>query len=255
MDVMDDEEFSAKEFVKGERERRIFAKVFDKSTLDTLHRLSTKGIFDVIEFVVSTGKEAHVFRAIDKGGNYRAIKIYKMETSDFKNMEKYIRGDLRFKHIGKGKRNLVYEWTKKEFKNLQLARDAGVRVPLPYGFLNNVLVMEFIGEGGNASKTLKETRLSEKDKENAYSKIVEWAARLYRRGLVHADLSEFNILSAEDGLVLIDIGQAVLVSHPNAREFFERDVGNVARYFSKLGLKKGYEEVYADIKKAAKRKK
>ncbi len=252
-----EDDLSIRKLIKGENERRIFAKVFDNSTLDTLHKLATKGIFDVVEFVVSTGKEAHVFRAVDKGGNYRAVKIYKVETSGFKNMEKYIKGDLRFKHIGKGKRNLVYEWTKKEFKNLQIARDAGVRVPLAYGFLNNVLVMEFIGEGGNASQTLKEAKLDEEGLERAYREVVGWAAKLYRRGLVHADLSEFNILAPGKGgkeLVLIDIGQAVLTTHPNAKEFFERDVRNVARYFSKTGACGGYEQVYADIKEAAERK-
>jgi RIO kinase 1 len=88
-----------KKYLADEAERRVFAKVFSRSAIMAVHELATKGYFGVLEFVVSTGKEAHVFRARDVSGNYKAVKIYKIETSDFKNMNRYLEGDVRFKEI------------------------------------------------------------------------------------------------------------------------------------------------------------
>ena len=67
--------------------------------------------------------------------------------------------------------------------------------------------------------------------------------------LIHADLSEYNMLNRNDLPVIIDCGQAVLTSHPNAQELFERDIKNLANYFTKQGLNKSFEEMYQDIKK------
>ncbi|MEW6294902.1 MAG: serine protein kinase RIO [Candidatus Diapherotrites archaeon] len=243
---------SLKEFIKEESTQRVFAKVFDEKTIAAVHKLATKGLIEELEFVISTGKEAHVFRARDRAGNFRAVKIYRITTSDFKNMSAYIQGDQRFKQVPKEKHELIFAWTKKEFKNLELARRAGVRVPLPLGFEKNVLVMEFIGVNGIPSNTMKETDI--KDLSKAYNTMIEWIARMYKAGLVHSDLSEYNVLvresEGEQELVLIDIGQAVLASHPKAREFFERDLRNVSNYFSKKGLKKSFEEAYEEVKKA-----
>src|SRR3989344_1462010 len=86
-----------KEYIKEEKLRKTFAKVFDQQTIMTVHKIAKKGYFNILEFVVSTGKEAHVFRASDTAGNPRAVKIYKTKTSDFKNMEKYVNGEQRFK--------------------------------------------------------------------------------------------------------------------------------------------------------------
>ncbi|MFH1255747.1 MAG: serine protein kinase RIO [Candidatus Diapherotrites archaeon] len=246
------EEDTLRNYIREESVRKIFAKVFDDHAVQAIHSLASKGLFDVVEFIVSTGKEAHVFRARDTSGNFRAVKIYKISTSDFRNMNKYIEGDERFKAIKRDKKSVVFAWTQKEFKNLEVAVKAGVRVPMPAGFKDNVLVMEFIGEKGVAAKTLKEVGLKNSlfTPEEAYEIFIEWMAKLYKANLIHADLSEYNVLVNGEELVLIDIGQAVLRSHPNAREFFERDVKNVAIYFSKNGLEKSAEEVYADVKKA-----
>jgi RIO kinase 1 len=115
-----------------------------------------------------------------------------------------------------------------------------------------VLVREFIGsKEGVPAKTLREKGL--KDLEKGYEKIVESVARMFfLEELVHADLSEYNILvqekNGEEELVIIDIGQAVLSTHPKAKEFFERDCKNISNYFSKKGLKKSPEEVLVDVK-------
>lgn len=127
--------------------------------------------------------------------------------------------------------------------------EAKCKVPIPFGFKNNVLVMSFIGENGVASQTLKEKEgLTKKELEKIYGDVVESYARAFYVGnLVHADLSEFNILVKGSGdkteAFIIDCGQAVLRNHPKAREFFERDLMNIARFFEKQGVCSGIEEV------------
>ena len=191
-----------RKLIKEEKSRKIFSKVFDNSTIQTLHFLANKGIFDKIEFVIKTGKEAYVFRAVDKSGNYKAVKIYKLEASDFKNMKDYIEGDIRFRGQKNTKRGIVFVWTQKEYKNLSVYKKAGVNVPLPIAFKNNVLVMEFIGEEGVASKSLKEKKTSNIEK--FHRDILENMAKMvYKCKIVHADLSEYNILNKDDDFVII----------------------------------------------------
>lgn len=245
-------EKKVKENKKKKTKSKTFDKVFDEETLNTIHKIASAGLIDVLEFVISTGKEAYVFRAKDKGGNFRAVKVYKTLTSDFHNMAKYIEGDKRFKNVPKEKKEIVKEWTKKEFKNLEKLSIAEASVPYPIGFKNNVLVMEFIGEKGNASKTLKEVGV--KDLEQAYEQVVEFIARsFYISHLIHSDLSEYNILvqkkEGKEKLIVIDVGQAVLKSHPKAEEFLERDLKNISNYFTKKGLKKSEEELRKDVRK------
>lgn len=245
-------EETLRNYIKDEKLTKVFEKVFDENTILTVHKLATKGLFNVLEYVVSTGKEAHVFRAKDVNGNYRAVKIYKITTSNFKNMNSYLQGDIRFKKIRNEKRDIVFAWTRKEHNNLERANKAGVKVPLPIGFFENVLVMEFIGNDGEACRTLRETGC--KDYGKLYKTIVDSIAKLVvGADLIHSDLSEYNILMRNDEPVIIDVGQAVLTSHPKAKGFFDRDIWNVASYFSKAGLKKSYEEVYADVKSAKER--
>ena len=250
-DEENDEEKKLKRFPQ-KKVSKTFDKVFDEETLNTIRKVATAGLIDSLEYTISTGKEAYVFLALDKAGNFRAVKIYKTLTSKFHNMQKYIEGDKRFKNVPTEKKEIVREWTKKEFKNLEKLSKANASVPFPIGYKNNVLVMEFIGDKGEACKTLKETEL--KDLNNAYSQIIEFIAKcFYVSGLVHADLSEYNILvqkkEGKEKLIVIDVGQAVLKSHPKAEEFLKRDLQNIANYFTKQGLKKTEEEVRKDIRK------
>lgn len=227
--------------------RKTFAKVFDEPTVGHLHALALKGYFDCLEYVISTGKEAHVFRAVDTSDNFRAVKIYKTSTSDFKHMMQYVRGDNRFAKIKHDKLAIVKAWTQKEFKNLELANTAGISVPLPIAFRSNVLVMEFIGDAGEPAPRLKERPLS--DSQKGYDEIVKAMAKLmYGAKLIHADLSEYNILNRRDEPVLIDMGQAVLTTHPSAQVFFERDLENVVHYFNKQGVKATLEETREKIR-------
>jgi RIO kinase 1 len=129
---------------------------------------------------------------------------------------------------------VVVAWTKKEFANLKRAQRAGVRVPEPLAIERNVLVMEYLGGENRRAK-----RLSEVDVENpetAFEVVREYMRRLYRAGLVHGDLSEYNIVVHDGELCLLDLGQAVTVHHPNSREFLERDCHNVAAFFGRQGF-------------------
>lgn len=212
---------------------RIFKEVFDKSTVDAIWKLIRKKEMDGLEHIVNTGKEANVFRALF-GDKARACKIYRYETSSFDSMWKYIQGDKRFEDVRHNKRELVNAWCKKEYKNLELARKAGCRVPRPHAFLKNVLIMDFIGEE-QAAPMLKDIKLD--DYESAYWMIANDMQKLYEAGLVHADISEYNVLIWQGETWLIDMGQAVLTSHPHSQEFLERDVKNLVRYFKEQGIK------------------
>ena len=233
---------------KNESLRKIFEDVFDSATIQTIHELARKKYIDQLEYVISTGKEGNVFRCRAGKGHY-ALKIYKIETSDFRHMADYIIGDERFKKVRKDKLEIVKAWTKKEQRNLFDLNNAGIRVPLPITFNRNCLVMEFIGKNGVPAPRAKEKQFKEPEKQ--YTVLCDYLARMYIIGLVHSDLSEYNILNNDEELVIIDVGQTITVKHPNAREFFERDINNLSKWFKKQGVKTNYDEMYAKVKMLA----
>jgi RIO kinase 1 len=233
-------------------ERKIEAEIFDKNVLLTLGYLMNKKFIDTVDFPVSKGKEAYVFRATagsrgkELGYDYFAIKIYMIETSPFRHMYNYIHGDPRFKGVKKKKKDLVLAWTKKEFRNLTICHEAGVHVPKPIFFKNNVLVMEYIGRDGDPAPLLKDVGPS--DPKKNFRQLVSDIKIMYKNNIVHADISEFNILVKNGTLFIIDIGQGVSRSHPKAEEFLARDINNVARYFKKYGLSIDEDELLDEIR-------
>lgn len=208
---------------------RVYNEVFDQSTLKVLNKFRGE-YYDEIEYCISTGKEANVFRASTKKG-FVAVKVFRTYTSNFDRIKEYMIGDPRFSRLKKGKHQLVYLWTKKEFRNLNKAYKLGVFVPKPFVFKKNVVIMEFIGEKGQASPLLKDYKMKKPLK--WYNTIIENMKRLYKGGLVHADLSEFNILSYKNRPVLIDMAQSVLTEHPRAREFLKKDFKNINKFFKR----------------------
>jgi len=231
--------------IKGLEDLKVESEVFDRSTLLTLYYLSNKGLIDVMYGVIKAGKESNVFLAKTREGRDVAVKIHMVTTSDFRKMDSYLIGDKRFHGYRRNRRGIVFTWVRKEFKNLETARKAGVRVPEPLGFKNNVIVMEFIGENGIAAPMLKNVELE--DPEHIFAEVVENYRKLYcRAGLVHADMSEYNILLHGDEPWFIDLSQAVPLDHPYAREFLARDIANIARFFKKY-LDVAEDQIYKEV--------
>ena len=241
------------EFKKPERLEKdsetykIVARVFDRSTLLTLYHMINRGVIDLFRGVVSAGKEANIFCALDGEGNYVAVKIYRIATSDFKNMYSYLVGDPRFSQVHRDRRRIVYAWAMREFKNLQRACEAGVAAPRPLGCERNVLAMEFIGEGGVPYPRMKDS--PPQAPKRVFGKLLEHVKALYREAeLIHTDLSEYNVLLTPEP-VLIDFSLATDIRNPKSDEFLMRDLSNLVGYFRRFKLKLPEPaELFADVK-------
>lgn len=237
----------AERIIKDSCLKKFEGGVLDYATLSNLGELSGKGYVDRILGPISTGKEADVFLGEGKDGHV-AIKIFRLATASyFKNPSvlQYILGDERFKKIRKSPRFLIMLWAQKEFSNLKKAHEIGVRAPKPIAIMKNVLVMEFVGEDKNAAPQMLKTEL--KDPKTVSKKIFDDVKMMYKGKFVHADLSEYNILILKNEPYLIDFSQGVLLSHPKAMEFLERDVKNLCNFFTKKGLDLDYEKVLKGI--------
>jgi len=227
-----------KPFTEG---TKIAEGVFDDETVEVLVNLLNTGVISSLDRPIAGGKEAVVFRASSKEG-FKAVKVFKYENTSFTNMFDYVQGDPRFYKPSRQRRPLVRLWASKEYANLRAAFNAGVAVPQPLKCKENVLVMQFLGVGGVQSALLVEVVLD--DPQKTYAEIVENARKTFKRaGLVHADLSAFNVIVHEGKPFIIDWAQAVSVKHPRAREFLESDCRNIASYFKRLGVDTSQEEM------------
>ncbi|KKG07616.1 serine/threonine protein kinase [Methanosarcina sp. 2.H.A.1B.4] len=234
---------------KDSERLKVEENVFDVPTLKVLYTLSNKGIIKALGGSISTGKEANVFYAEGEEREL-AIKIYRMASSTFKAMDAYIMKDPRFTNIRNNRRDIIFAWTRKEFQNLTRAKSAGIRVPEPLVAEKNILIMEFMGEEKVPYPLLKNTHLENDEAKLVYDRIVEYMRLLNKEAnLVHADLSEYNILidPADTTPIFIDMGQSVTLEHPNAREFLYRDVQNILRFFSRYGITDKPEELLSKI--------
>ncbi|MGB9576964.1 MAG: serine protein kinase RIO [Candidatus Micrarchaeia archaeon] len=225
-------------------------RVLDDKTVEVLLRFLNAGVIKSLDYPIAQGKEAMVFRAtwVDRDSGekgFRAVKVFKYETSSFsKSMMDYLWGDPRFNARG-SRREIVKVWARKEFANLRLCFDAGVRVPEPIAWKENVLVMEFLGEQGIPSPLLEHAVLS--DPQKVLEMLLEDVRKMLRAGLVHADLSSFNVIMHKGEPYIIDLGQAVLLEHPKARELLERDVHNLVNFFAKRGATKSFQEALSFV--------
>jgi RIO kinase 1 len=209
---------------------KVRSDVFDEVTLIALYKLVHKKLISVIGGPISTGKEANVFYG-EHDGRGIAIKIYRIRTANFKAMTEYLAGDRRFANVRGSRKGIVFAWTKKEYSNLARAHDAGIPVPEPLAFDRNILLMEFLGCGEAPYPQLRNAEIE--DYGAVYRQVLDYVERLYREArLIHADLSEYNILYHEKPY-LIDMGQAVTLDHPRAPAFLIRDIRNLNRYFSR----------------------
>ena len=233
--------------IKDSNDYKVLEDVFDTATLETLYKFANRGIISAMGGAISTGKEANIFHALGENGEL-AVKIYRISTSNFHSMHEYMIGDPRFKKIRKDKKSIVFAWTKKEFRNLTRASEVGVRVPEPIAAERNILIMEFIGKDGIKAPRLKDVDGLE-DPHSFFRMIVKYMKLLYTKArIVHADLSEFNILVQDEMPVFIDMGQSVMLDHPNAEEFLERDVENIVRYFEGFDIRYEKEGIIREVR-------
>lgn len=234
---------------KDRDQTKTVEEVFDPITMGHVFKLEARGVIWELKGVVSSGKEARVYWGKSRDGGDLAIKIYLSFTAEFrKSIRKYIEGDPRFVSIPRDNfRRLIYEWTKKEFKNLMRMKEAGVRVPRPLAYHGNVLVMEFLGEEGYRAPLLVEAvnDLEGDELEDIWHDVLEQIRRIVCGArLVHADLSEYNIMLWEGEPWIIDVAQAVHHEHPHAREFLERDLKNIRGFFQDILVEApGFEEL------------
>lgn len=219
--------------IKLKEQIKTYQKVLDDITIEGLLKLFNKKIIKEMIFPVKEGKESVIFYGKGFEENEIAIKIYRIFYCDFKNMWKYLIADPRFFNIKKDRKSIVFAWCKREFKNLKIAYDkAKILAPKPIAFWRNILVMEFIGKNGNPAPRLCDIEIQ--NPEAIYSTILEQIKKLYHVGLVHGDLSAFNILLFDNKPFFIDFSQGVKKDHPLFKEFLLRDIKNINDFFKKF---------------------
>jgi RIO kinase 1 len=220
-------------------DRATVEQAIDPRTRMVLFKMLNRGVFNNINGCISTGKEANVYHATKTDGQELAIKVYKTSVLVFKDRDRYVQGDYRFRHgyCKHNPRKMVKTWAEKEMRNLLLVRAAGIRCPKPLLLRLHVLVMEFIGKGGWAAPRLKDAALSDDKQRESYFEIVTTMRTLYQKcKLVHGDLSEYNILYFEGHLYIIDVSQSVDLDHPSALDFLKEDCLHVSDFFKKRGV-------------------
>ena len=203
------------------------------------------GIIDDVLRQLMSGKEAKVY-AVQSGGEVRCAKVYKEASQrSFKNSVLYNEGrkvrsgrSARAMQKGSkfGREQQEEIWQNTEVDALYKLADAGVRVPTPYGCFDGVLLMELItDEEGFAAPRLNDVSLSEQTALEHHAKMMNNVVRMLSVGLIHGDLSEFNVLVDQDGPVIIDLPQAVnAAGNNNAKSMLLRDVNNMKQYYAQF---------------------
>lgn len=226
-------------------DRRVFDAVFDRLTLLSLYKLMKSGIIDTLDFPIARGKEAHVFHGTGESGPV-AVKIFHTSNAVFKNLVQYIEGDPRFGGLKRRHRDLVDIWVRKEFRNLSRLDKWGLAVPKPLGVHKNILVMEYLGTDVAPSPRLRDVKVN--DAKAVYDELLEFLAISWQKAnMVHGDFSPYNIMWHGDRPVVIDVGQAVVQSHPKSQEFLVRDVTRLVEWANKAGLETDLAEAMYDV--------
>jgi RIO kinase 1 len=223
---------------KSSEDRDAYQRVFDARTVSSLVKLLNNGIISEIVGIISQGKEANVYFAYGENDVPLAIKIYKIDIQSAKWMKNYIKGDPRFKKSGTSTDKVIFTWCQKEYRNLSQIVSAGIPCPKPLYFRDNILLMTYIGdENGNPAKKLKDCVGDLKNPSKEALLTFQYIEQLYLKAkLVHADLSEYNILYYQNQQFLIDVSQAVSRSHPKAKQYLARDIKNIVNFYSNIGV-------------------
>jgi RIO kinase 1 len=201
------------------------------------------GLVDDVMSRLMSGKEADVY-VVRCGSEIRCAKVYKDAVKrSFKKAAQYqegrkVRNSRRGRAMEKGskfgRKQQEETWQNAEVDALYLLAGAGVRVPQPYDCLNGVLLMELItDEAGDVAPRLNDITMSAEQAREDHVLVMHDVKRMLCAGIVHGDLSEFNVLVDENGPVIIDLPQAVnAAANNNAQSMLERDVDNMTRYYS-----------------------
>ena len=203
-----------------------------------LQALIDDGVIDEVLRPLKSGKEASVY-VVRSGDAIRCAKVYKdMAQRSFQQRVQYqegrkVRGSRQARAMGKatkfGRKEAEAAWKNAEVDALYQLVAAGVRVPQPHGYFNGVLVMELVADAdGYSAPRLGEVELSADTAREFHRVLIRQVARMLCEGLIHGDLSEYNVLVAPDGPVIIDLPQVVSAAGNNAaRTMLRRDVGNL----------------------------
>ena len=196
------------------------------------------GVIDAVERQLKSGKEASVF-LVRSGEERLCAKVYKdLATRSFQARAQYqegrkVRGSREQRSLAKGskfgRREQETAWKNAEVDALYRLHAAGVRVPTPRGHVHGVLLMELVADAdGDNAPRLGEVELTADDARTFHATLVRDVVRMLCLGLIHGDLSEYNVLVAPDGPVIIDLPQAVdAAGNQNARAMLLRDVHNI----------------------------
>ena len=223
---------------KDKADRATVEQVLDPRTKMILFKLLNRGFIKSINGCISTGKEANVYHATGTNGEDRAVKVYKTSILTFKDRDKYVSGEFRFRHgyCKSNPRKMVKTWAEKEMRNLTRMFNGGIPCPKPHILRSHILVMDFIGCDGWPAPLLKDCMISESKARELYMQCIRMMRDLYWKcKLVHADLSEFNMLfnQVSDRLYVIDVSQSVEHDHPAALTFLRKDCTNINDFFRK----------------------
>lgn len=238
---------------KDKSDRATSEQVLDPRTRMILLQMINRGIVSEVNGCLSTGKEANVYGALSQpiSGNeedshpiHRAIKVYKTSILVFKDRDRYVTGEYRFRNgYNKGNnRAMVKVWAEKEMRNLKRLHAAGIPCPEPIYLRLHVLVMGFLGDKkGWAAPRLKDVELQGSDVDtqwrNLYLQLIGLMRRMYQIcKLVHGDLSEYNVLYHQNKLFIIDVSQSVEHDHPRSLEFLRMDIKNVSDFFRRKSV-------------------
>ena len=203
-----------------------------------LQALIDDGVIDEVMRPLKSGKEAAVY-VVRAGGEIRCAKVYKdMAQRSFQQRVQYqegrkVRGSREARAIGKaskyGRKQQETAWKNTEVDALYQLRDAGVRVPEPYGYYHGVLVMELVVDAdGHSAPRLCEVELLPEQARGFHRFLVRQVVKMLCIGLIHGDLSEYNVLVGPEGPVIIDLPQVVSAAGNNAaRAMLLRDVNNL----------------------------
>lgn len=220
--------------MKSHEKFKTYNEVFDNYTLRNLFELSSKGYFDELESKIKVGKESNIFIA-SRNNEKVIIKIYLLSTSNFNKMRQYLLEDKRYSNLTNRKRQTIFTWAAREFRNLNKMKTANMKSPTPIYQKDNILIMQMIGDNEPAPQLKDYWPLNPTD---FFTKLINEIKIMYTQSkLIHADLSGFNVLNLDEEPYIIDVSQSLSTDSQNALEYLIRDVENINLIYKKITKK------------------